>query len=53
MEAEVREILTMQVMDRRLLLELIDRDAEGKPRLLRETTAEEVDGWLRATRSRP
>lgn len=49
MEAEVRELLTQQVLDRRLVMDIIE---QRRPGLRRQTSAEEVDEWLRRTRQR-
>lgn len=50
MEAEIRAILEMTVMDRRLLMKAIEHDVA---RHARPTSADEVNGWLRASRGRP
>lgn len=50
MEAEIRDILENEVMDRELLLELIESEVGTRPR---STTAEEVDRWIRSSRERP
>ena len=50
MEAEVRAILEEASMDRADLLDWMDAETA---RQARPTTPEEVEGWVRATRSRP
>lgn len=49
MEAEVRELLTLHVLDRRLVMDIIEQRRGG---LRRSTSAEEVDAWLSRTRER-
>ncbi len=49
MEAEIRDILERETMDRQLLLRLVEEEVRDQPRA---TTAEEVDRWIRSSRER-
>ncbi len=49
MEAEIRDMLEKEVMDRQLLFRLIEEEVRDQPRA---TTAEEVDRWIRSSPER-
>lgn len=49
MEAEIREILQKEVVDRQLLFRLIEKEVGSQKRA---TTADEVNRWIRSSRER-
>ena len=49
MEAEVRSILEREVMDRRLLLDVIEAELELQSE---PTSPKQVDAWIRRSRER-